>query len=171
MRYIDFDGVILDTSDLLFHEWRKNPDMHSLPEEDKVLYIKNSNWKYIIENSPIINDSIYILKDMDFTKSAILTKVHSLNEGYEKVIYLRKNGVKQDIFLVPYMSKKTDIVDPYGNILVDDNLKNLQEWSNASGYPMFFDLFGNNIDAWGVKNSQNYQRVRRIDEEIKRKQI
>ena len=94
MIYIDFDGVILDTEKLLFYEWRKNPNRHSLPESEKIKYIQKSDWSYIINNSKIINDSIYYLKQMDVKHSAILTKVHSLdNEGFAKVRWLRDNGV------------------------------------------------------------------------------
>ena len=31
MLYIDFDGVILDTEDLLFEKWRENPDRNFMP--------------------------------------------------------------------------------------------------------------------------------------------
>ena len=34
MRYIDFDGVILDTEDHLFYDWYKIPNYHKLTEED-----------------------------------------------------------------------------------------------------------------------------------------
>ena len=95
MVYIDFDGVILDTEDLLFYEWRKNPDRHKLSEYDKIKYIQKSDWNYIIKVSPVINDAIYYLKHMDPAKSAILTKVHSLsNEGAAKINWKKENGVK-----------------------------------------------------------------------------
>ena len=61
-KYFDFDGVILDTSPLLFEEWKKNPDRHSLPESEKIKYIQNADWKKIINNSREINDAIYCLK-------------------------------------------------------------------------------------------------------------
>ena len=35
-----------------------------LSEEEKVKYIINQNWKYILENSSDINDSLYILKNL-----------------------------------------------------------------------------------------------------------
>lgn len=160
MLYIDFDGVILDTEGLLFEEWRKNPNRHSLSEFDKIKYIQNSDWNYIINNSEIINDSIYYLKQMDPNESAILTKIHSLsNEGVSKVRWLREQGVKQSIILVPYMVKKTDIVDASGNILVDDCLKNLDDWVNCNGTPMFFDINDDGYDSWNKPNVKKYQRV------------
>ena len=164
MRYIDFDGVILDTEALLFYEWRKNPNRHKLPESEKIKYIQESDWHRIINESPIINDSIYILKQMDPNESAILTKVHSLsNEGYEKVIYLRNKGILQNIILVPYNIRKSDIVIPEGDTLIDDSLRNLSEWEAKGGYPMFFDKKENNIDSWNMPNDKGYQRVLRID--------
>jgi len=160
MVYIDFDGVILDTEDLLFYEWRKNPDRHKLSEYDKIKYIQKSDWNYIINNSEIINDSIYYLKQMDVRQSAILTKIHSsVNEGVAKIRWLRDMGVKQSIILVPYMVKKTDMVDASGNILVDDCLKNLDDWSNDNGIPIFFDMNNDDYDSWQKPNVKKYQKV------------
>ena len=168
MRYIDFDGVIIDTEDLLFEEWRKIPNIEYLTEEDKIEYVKMANWKYIIENSPIINDSIYILKNIDPNNSTILTTVHSIeNEAYEKIIFLRKNGVKQQIITVPYTIKKNEMVIAKDNILIDDSLRNLTYWQIDGGYPMFFDKKENNIDSWGNYNDKSYQRVLKINENIK----
>ena len=164
MRYIDFDGVILDTEDLLFEEWRKNPDRHLLPPMAKIKYIHDADWKFILENSPEINDSFYILKQLDPNKSAILTKVHSLeNEGHEKIKFIRSKGIQQPVFLVPYTLKKSEVVDAYDNILIDDGLRNLDEWVEAGGYPMFFDKENNNIDTWGQYNKNGYQRVKKIN--------
>ena len=62
MIYIDFDGVILDTEDVLFHEWRQNPDHKLLPISDKIKYIQDIDWDYVLYNSLVIDNSIdYIL--------------------------------------------------------------------------------------------------------------
>ena len=160
MVYIDFDGVILDTEGLLFEEWRKNPNRHLLSEIDKIRYIQNSNWNYIINNSEIINDSIYYLKQMDPSRSAILTKIHtSANEGVAKIKFLREQGIKQSIILVPYMVKKTDMVAASGNILVDDSLRNLDDWVNCNGIPLFFDINDDGYDSWNQPNVKKYQKV------------
>ena len=160
MVYIDFDGVILDTEGLLFEEWRKNPNRHNLTEIDKIKYIQKSDWNYIINNSEIINDSVYYLKQMDPRQSAILTKIHSsANEGISKIRWLRDKGVKQSIILVPYMAKKTDMVDACGNILIDDCLKNLDDWSYNNGIPIFFDINNDGYDSWQQPNVKKYKKV------------
>ena len=140
MLYIDFDGVILDTEDLLFEEWRKNPNRHLLPEIEKIKYIQRADWPFILNNSEVMNDSLYYLKHMDPNTSFILTKVHSLtNEGSSKIKWIRRQGIEQSVILVPYDTKKCDVVDAEGNILVDDCLKNLDEWALKKGSPIFFD--------------------------------
>lgn len=160
MVYVDFDGVILDTEELLFYEWKKNPNRHLLSEFDKIKYIQKTDWDYVINNSKIINDSIYYLKHMDPKESSILTKIHSLdNEGVAKVKWLRECGIKQSIILVPYMVKKTEMVDACGNILIDDSLRNLDDWSNDNGIPIFFDINDDGYDSWKQPNIKRYKRV------------
>lgn len=160
MIYIDFDGVILDTEDLLFKEWRKNKDRHLLSEKEKIKYIQNSNWKYIINNSETINDSIYYLNQMDPNNSFILTKIHSYcNEGLAKLEWAKRNNIKQKIILVPYYKNKCDIVSAKDNILIDDCLKNLDEWVLNDGIPAFFDINDDNIDSWDKPNINGYQKV------------
>ena len=71
-------------------------------------------------------------------------------------------GAKCDIILVPYLVKKTDVVDAEGNILLDDAVFNLEEWEETKGIPIFFDNYGNNIDGWGVPNKK-YVRTRTLE--------
>ena len=160
MLYIDFDGVILNTEELLFKDWRKIPNRHLLSEDVKEEYIQTRDWEYIVNNSEIINDSVYNLKYIDPSTSCILTKINSLyNEGSAKIRWARKNNIKQNIILVPYLFKKTDIVDAYGNTLIDDSLHNLDDWVNNGGTPIFFDIDDDNIDTWNRPNTNNYQKV------------
>lgn len=164
MLYIDFDGVILDTEILLFKEWKKIHNRHSLPETEKIKYIQNSDWDYIVSNSEAINDSIKFLKEMDPSRTAILTKIHSEKEGKAKLHWAEINGISQRVILVPYTVKKTDVVDASGNILIDDCLKNLYDWEDNNGKPILFDIDDDNIDSWHKPNIKGYEKVKSLSE-------
>ena len=167
MRYIDLDGVILDTEDIIFNKMLF--DCKNLNEDFIFPYVVNINWAYILKNAKVINDSINILNSMDPIESAILTRVHSNQEADAKINYFKSIDVKQEVIPVFYPYKKNDIVDAKNNILIDDCLRNLRQWTMDGGYPMFFDKNANGIDSWDEYNVKNFQKVLRIDEKIKRK--
>ena len=166
MRYIDLDGVILDTEQLLFHEILKDFNKSKLNEEFIMQLVINVNWEYILKNANIINDSINILNNLDPKESAILTRVHSQQEAEAKINYF-ENLVKQQVIVVPYPKRKNHVVDARNNILVDDSLRNLRQWQQDGGYPMFFDIDNDDMDSWEEYNINNFQKVLRIDEKRK----
>ena len=130
---------------------------------DDTEHVINKNWQEVLDNSLVINDAFEIIKELNPTDTAILTRVHSLeNEGVTKIKYIRNKGVKCDIILVPYQLKKTDIVIAKDNILIDDAIFNLEEWEMAGGIPIFFDTYKNNIDGWGVENKK-YVKTRTLE--------
>lgn len=151
-KFIDFDGVILDTSPLLFKRWREIKH-EGLTEDDKIAYVKNQDWNYILNNSPVINDSLYYLRHMDDENNIILSTIHSLeNEGVAKVKFLRDNGVKLPIILVPYLVDKANMVCAKNNILVDDRVYNLDVWKEFGGHAVFFNKHNLDIDEWHQEN-------------------
>ena len=81
MRYIDFDGVILDTEDHLFYDWYKIPNYHELTEEDKIRHVQCANWYKILHESNFINDSLYILKHVVF----IVNMISSISKNTSKI--------------------------------------------------------------------------------------
>ena len=156
MRYIGFDGVIIDTEDILLYDWINYPERFNMPWDTLDRYIERAMWKKILEQAPVINDAIYILKNMDCNDTSIITKVHSLdNEGAAKI--------KHNIVLVPYNLSICDVVSAKDNLLIDVNINNLDEWKSYGGCPMFFDKNKNNIDDYYLYNNKKYQRVLRID--------
>jgi len=158
-KYVDFDGVIKDTYMPLFEDYfAKQKNGEYIDDTEHVI---KKDWIYVLEKSPIINNAIKILNELDDT--SILTRIHSLeNEGVAKIKDLRNLGVKCNIILVPYTVKKTDVVSANGSVLVDDAVFNLDEWLEAGGIPIFFDNYGTNIDGWGVENKK-YVRTRSLD--------
>lgn len=166
MVYVDFDGVILDTEDLMFEEWRNNPNRNFLSKMDKIEYLKKVNWKYVLKKSKIINESIKYLNLMNQANTFILTKIHSLEEGTAKIEWLKEHNIKLRVILVPYYLRKIDVVNPNGNILIDDCLKTLHEWAGANGKVFFFDKDDDNYDSWHEKNIYNYNRINDLSQFI-----
>lgn len=158
-KYIDFDGVIKDTYYSIFGDYQKKIAAGEYIDDTE--HVIKKDWIYVLDNSPIINDAINIINDLD--NVSICTRIFSLeNEGVAKIKHLRELGIKCDIILVPYQLKKTDVVNAKGNILVDDAIFNLEEWEAAKGIPIFFDTNGTNTDGWGVQNKR-YVRTRTLD--------
>jgi len=152
-KYIDFDGVIKDTHQILFEDYREC--------DSDIMHVQNKDWIYVLSNSPIINDAINIINEID--EAAVLTRVHSLeNEAVAKIKHLRLLGLMCEIILVPYQLSKIDVAPAKDNILVDDAIFNLDEWEKAGGIPIFFDNRGNNIDGFGVENKK-YLRIKSLE--------
>ena len=160
-KYIDFDGVIMDTYMPLFCDYFAKRDAGIYVDDTE--HVISKNWQEVLNNSLVINDSIRIIKELNPNDIAILTRIHSLeNEGVSKIKFLRDNGIMCNIILVPYQVKKTDVVLANNSILVDDAIFNLEEWEMAGGLPIFFDTYNNNVDGWGVENKK-YIKTRTLE--------
>ena len=157
--YIDFDGVVFDTETLLFD--KNYYEAKKLPGFDKQAYVRDLDWYELITRSKEINEAIKILKELK--QSIILTKVNSLyNEAYAKIRILRELDIKNDIILVPFCCKKTDIVESSGNILVDDTVHNLDDWEQARGIPIFFNKDNKDMDNWFNTNTK-YPKIKSLE--------
>ena len=148
--YIDFDGVILDT-DTTIDNIIKDTNV------DKKEYIRTCNWDNLLNNTDVISNSIKYLRESKLDIN-LLSKISSMNEGIAKVRYLRDNEVFTNIHLVPTQVSKSDMVRPEGNILIDDKVYNLDEWSSKGGISVFFNKNNNDIDIYGKANTK-YKKI------------
>lgn len=55
---------------------------------------------------------------------------------------------------VPYNASKIQFVDVNGNILIDDDLKNLNDWQNYGGISIFFNEKLDDYDSYGKRNDK-----------------
>lgn len=136
IKYIDCDGVILDTETGLFdeyHELKKdNPNLK------KRQYLHDMDWEHWIWQAGVLNDAVYLLKNYDPRFVEILTRVHSLDEARAKLNYFRDNGVRNNVVIVPDGVAKSRIVDAFGNVLVEDSNSNLDDWDSQHGIPIYY---------------------------------
>ena len=138
--YIDFDGVILDTMTKSYEELKKeNIDRK---DQDKVMeFLRNLDWKKLIEETEEINDSINEIKKICDSKKFnvyILTHVNSTNEMIEKIKYLHKKLPLVTVVSVPKEIPKTEVVNPSAAILIDDYSGNIREWQKKLGIGIKF---------------------------------
>ncbi len=150
--FIDFDGVILDTQYFITKHKKDFPNL-SWSE-----YLKIINWHELINEAKEINDSISILKSLNNKNNIfILTKIHTLDEGKEKVLFLRSNGINIPVFITPpEVGKETIILPKKTDILVDDFIENINSWIRYGGYGILFD----NYDLH--QNEKNIERQKSL---------
>lgn len=111
-------------------------------------------WDVILENSEEINNSFkkirYLMKNYQIF---ILTKVNSDEEQKAKTKFLKNKKIFNVIF-VPYNFSKSDFVKPFGSILIDDVIDNLEEWKQNGGISILFNEHMKNEDSYGNKSNK-----------------
>lgn len=152
--YIDFDGVILDTWEVIFKKYFENYNTTNIKENNIKKLMLSMGWKYILENSKEINYSLEKINQISkHYNICILTKVNSKQEQDAKANFLLANNIKEMCF-VPYNASKIQYVNPHKNILIDDDIKNLEEWEQCGGKAIFFNKDLINCDSYGNINNK-----------------
>ena len=151
MEYIDYDDTIKDTFDAIFKGHKDYVDNATFINDPE--HIKNIDWKEVVRNSPEINGAYQVLRGLNQERIAGLSKVFTTdNEGAAKIEEFREMGLTCGFYLVPHRLKKTEVVLAKKNILVDDSLKNCDDWSSAGGISIYFNKLGDKIDGSGREN-------------------
>ena len=154
---IDFDGVILDTQDR-FDEYIKNHPDTSWSE-----FLTSLDWESFLKESEEICDSLTILREVQDrgVVAGILTKVHSLFEASCKVKFLRESGITVPVMIVPIGNSKSEVYYPNeGEVLIDDYIKNIEDFIAHGGDGILFDRqgksdFKNKVDSLEFLRSEN----------------
>ena len=139
--YIDFDGVIVNTTNITYQIARENgikEDYHNYLE-----FFQTLNWQEILNRcSPVNNSYEEIQKILNSNKYnvSILTHVTSIHEAEAKIKTINKYFPDMNIITVPKSISKTKVVNTNGAILIDDYVPNLNEWREAGGISIRFDL-------------------------------
>ena len=133
--YIDFDGVLVDTPKYIRQEVKEKGNIEST--------FINIKWDELLSKCSEICGNLYYLKKVfknnDIT---ILTHVYSQKEEREKIQFIKDYIGNIDVLFVPHNIKKSEYVNPKGNLLIDDYNVNIESWKNNGGIGY---LFENNI--------------------------
>lgn len=136
IKYIDCDGVIIDTETGLFDEYHELKKIN--PELKKRQYLHDLDWDYWVWQAGVLNDAVEILKSYDPKNVEILTRVHSLQEARAKINYFREKKVRNNVIIVPDGIAKSSVVDPFQNVLVEDSNGNLDDWHTNHGIAIYY---------------------------------
>lgn len=143
--YVDFDGVLLDTDSVIDKEFDGNGERRD--------FVKNYDWFKLMRDDLIINNALDYINNSKYEVS-LLSKISSMCEGQAKIKYLRNKDVNIDINLVPTLINKCDVVNAYGNVLIDDKIVNLDSWSNSGGISIYFNKDSKDTDIHGDINTR-----------------
>lgn len=140
--YIDFDGVICNTIEITY-KMLDEAKIDKSNREEVTSFYENLDWESVLENCEIINNAMENIKKIMSSGKfnvAILTHVNSMNEVIQKVKFIRKYLRDVTIIPVPKAISKTRMINARFSILVDDYPVNLNEWKEAGGIGVRFDL-------------------------------
>ena len=165
--FIDFDGVVLDSEErMLERKYALGFQNHQNESEfDKYFEYTNlhpEEWDYIIKEAKVINDSVEIIKELEFLKRkiAILTKIHTFQEMKMKIEILReKLKILCPVIFVPPGIEKHQVIIPNHQLLIDDSRKNVEKWIENGGRGLIFDK--------SIENNTN-EKVKSLNFLIKR---
>lgn len=148
--YIDFDGVILDTIRVSY----QMIDERNLQTRDEIEHFyKNLDWENLLKISPILNESISCIEKLIKSNKfdiKILTHVNTEHEVEEKNKFITKHLPGVPAITCPKEIEKSDFVDPYNCILVDDYIGNLTSWKENGGIAVKFSDNGKLNDDFMV---------------------
>lgn len=132
--YIDFDGVIVNTMEIIEQELKEN----NLKKTDE--YYMNIDWFKLLNKCEIIN---LAFKQIESLKSifdiSILTHIYTIEEGVAKLNFIRKYDKNLNVILVPKNIAKSKIVNAKNAILIDDYNENIKDWINSGGIGIKFN--------------------------------
>lgn len=132
--YIDFDGVIVNTMEIIEQELKEN----NLKKTDE--YYMNIDWLKLLNKCEIINSAF---KQIENLKSifdiSILTHIYTIEEGVAKLNFIRKYDKNLNVILVPKNIAKSKIVNAKNAILIDDYNENIKDWINSGGIGIKFN--------------------------------
>jgi uncharacterized protein (DUF1499 family) len=139
--YVDFDGVICNTIEITYKMAKERGIKKNY--ENYLQFYQDLDWNEVLEKAEPINNSwnaIQKIINSEKFNVAILTHITSISEAEAKVKLIRNYLPNITIIPVPKSISKTKMIDAKNAILVDDYVYNLEEWKEASGIGVRFDL-------------------------------
>ena len=133
---IDFDGVVLDSQAIFDVAMGGNENFYDWNE-----YLNSIDWTTFYKECKEIDESFLTLRKLQLSGKleAILSSIHSFEEGYAKTNILRSNGIIVPIiFALPHQLKSVVYPPKNGIVLVDDKESNCYDYESKDGKALVF---------------------------------
>ena len=149
--YIDFDGVILNTIEVVREMLRRDGCDADNWWEINRYFRRKDIWLEVFEKATIINDAInQIKKVMElgiFSEVIILTKITNVFDE-ERLKRDLLNQVLPGVRVITLQNglNKALVVKAKGNVLVDDEPYNCVDWEKEDGIAISFSQFVSNLE-------------------------
>lgn len=138
----DFDGVYLDSQREFLKVMKDEKSLDLWME-----YLNNIDWKNFLRNCNEIPDATDTFLELQKLKilRGFITRIHSFEEGKEKVSFLRENGFYVPVYYVLPKQDKSNVYVPDEHVvLLEDNYNNAFEWELNGGRSLIYDPDGEN---------------------------
>lgn len=133
----DFDGVFLDSQNVHNEAMRGETAFDPWME-----YLNSIDWRTFLRNCnevPGATETFLELQKLGILLGFI-TRIHSFEEGTEKIKILREAGLFVPVYYVlPEQPKSTVYIPNKKTIILDDDPKNNLDWEMSGGKSILYD--------------------------------
>lgn len=133
----DFDGVLLDSQKKHNEIMGTETDFYLWME-----YLNSIDWHAFLRSCNEIEgafDTFLELQKLNILKGFI-TRIHSFDEGKEKVMILRDSGLYVPIYYALPMQPKSMVYTPDQNTyIIDDDPENNRDWEKNGGKALLYN--------------------------------
>ena len=133
----DFDGVLLDSQKKHNEIMGAETDFYLWME-----YLNSIDWHTFLRNCNEIEgafDTFLELQKLNILKGFI-TRIHSFDEGKEKVMILRDSGLYVPIYYALPMQPKSLVYKPNkSTYILDDDPANNKDWEKNGGKALLYN--------------------------------
>lgn len=137
--FVDFDGVILNSNKIVGKLIKDN--VNDLNNEESIhSFMETVDWDFVMKQASEIEDSVMWLNNLaESNEVTVLSHISSVQEMMHKIAFVRNKLPKLNIICVPKKVRKVHMFSEVKDtILIDDYIKNTNEWNEGGGIGILF---------------------------------
>ena len=133
----DFDGVFLDSQSRFLEVMKEETALDKWMD-----FLNEIKWRDFLRECEFIPGAMDVFPELYRLKilKGFITRIHSMEEGKEKCLFLRELGFQVPIYYVlPEQAKSSVYIPNRKVVLLDDDEKNCDEWDGKLGKSILYN--------------------------------